>query len=77
MTDSPITRLKDGTSITIDGKDVERIRILNDIVWEKARATTLTLQAPESIVVKQTFTLKAYLVDNHGEVVNGNIIAKY
>ena len=74
MTDSPITRLKDGTSITIDGKDVERIRILNDIVWEKARATTLTLQAPESIVVKQTFTLKAYLVDNHGEVVNGNII---
>lgn len=75
MTDSsPPKRLKDGKSITIDGKDVDRIRILNDIVWEKARATTLTLQAPESIVVKQTFTLKAYLVDNHGEVINGNII---
>lgn len=78
MTDSHTNnfRLKDGKVITINGHDVERIRILNDIVWEKARETTLTLTSSlMNPVVKQSFILTAYLIDtNHSnEIINGNI----
>ena len=37
MTEPSNFRLKDGRTITIDNKDVQRIRILNDIVWEKTK----------------------------------------
>ena len=33
MTEPSNFRLKDGRTITIDNKYVQRIRILNDIVW--------------------------------------------
>ena len=44
MTEPSNFRLKDGRTITIDNKDVQRIRILNDIVWEKTKATSLSIK---------------------------------
>lgn len=45
MTDSHSNsfRLKDGIAVFIEGKDVQRIRILNNIVWEKPRAPDLVV----------------------------------
>ena len=68
-------RLKCGKTITIDGKDVQRIRILNDIVWEKTKPTTLILTGtPKSVTIGKTFNLVATLTDSYGEGINGDII---
>ena len=72
-------RLKDGKTITIDGKDVQRIRILNDIVWEKVRETSLTLtislnHGGNKITPNTSFNLQATLTDSNNQIINGNIV---
>lgn len=63
----------DGTDI-INGKDVQRIRILNDIVWEKTKPTSLTLSStPSSVISGKTFNLTAIVTDSTGKGINGNI----
>ena len=73
-------RLKDGkkiligTNIATNGRDVQRIRILNDIVWEKTKPTTLQLSAsPSAVNSGQTFTLTATIVDSTGAGINGSV----
>lgn len=62
-----------GTNI-IDGKDVQRIRILNDIVWEKTKPTSLTLSSsPSSVISGKTFNLTAIVTDSSGKTINGNV----
>ena len=81
-------RLKDGETITVNGKDVERIRILNDIVWEKRRQTFLTITTTPSLLehneetnkdetyvtIGKTFKITAILTDNHGELLDNQSI---
>ena len=38
-------KLKDAKTIFIDDNDVERIWMLNEIVWEKRRPTRITMTA--------------------------------
>ena len=58
----------------IDGKDVQRIRILNDIVWEKTKPTSLTLSSsPSSVISGKTFNLTAIVTDSSGKTINGNV----
>ena len=67
--------LKDADTIFIEGKDVERIKIFNDVVWEKIKATTLTLHSSTSSTsFVNSFTLTASLTETKtGIPVNGNI----
>ena len=67
--------LKDADTIFIEGKDVERIKILNDVVWEKIKATTLTLHSSTSSTsFVNSFTLTASLTETKtGMPVDGNI----
>lgn len=52
--------LKDGETITIDNNDVRRIRMFNDIVWEKRRQTLIEMTAsPERIMYNDTYILQA------------------
>lgn len=73
-------RLKDGreiligTNIATNGRDVQRIKILNDIVWEKTKPTTIRLSAsPSTVNSGQNFTLTATVVDSTGAGINGNV----
>ena len=67
-------RLKDGKNILIAEKEVQRIRILNDVVWEKNKPVTLTLKASSPAVNSgQNFNLIATLKSNDVPI-NGNII---
>lgn len=76
--------LKDCTDIKIDNKSVERIRMFNEIVWEKVQATKTTLAISPSVkegnyytVTKNnTFTLIATveLLKNNSTIQEGTII---
>lgn len=73
-------RLKDGKEIKIstdtntNERDVQRISILNNIVWEKTKSTTLRLStSPSTVNPGQTFTLTATIVDSSKTTINGNI----
>ena len=76
--DNTFFRLKDGTDITIEGKDVQRICILNDVVWEKTRGTTLNVTSSPSLITKgKNFTLTATLTENlKGKQIEGDITIK-
>ena len=67
--------LKNADTIFIEGKDVQRIKILNDVVWEKIKATTLTLtSSTTSTSFINSFTLTATLKEtNSGAPVAGSI----
>ena len=68
-------RLKCAKTITINGKDVQRIKILNDVVWEKTKETILGLSAtPTSVTIGKTFSLVAEIQDTNGNSIDGNII---
>lgn len=74
MTEPSNFRLKDGRTITIDNKDVQRIRILNDIVWEKTKATSLSITGtPNTVNPGKTFNLTAVITDSNGVGVNGKV----
>lgn len=67
--------LKDGRAITVENKDVQRIRMFGDIVWEKIRETVLTLtSSTSSTSFVNSFTLTATLKDIYDEPVSGTII---
>lgn len=64
-----------GTDINTNGRDVQRISILNNTVWEKTKSTTLRLSSsPSTVNSGQTFTLTATIVDSSETGINGNII---
>ena len=68
-------RLKCAKTIKINGNDVQRIRILNDVVWEKTKETILKLSAtPTSVTIGKTFSLVAEIQDTNGNSIDGNII---
>lgn len=73
MTDSTNFTLRQARNITIDNKDVERIKILNNVVWEKTKGTQITLDGPTSVVKGQNFVLRAYVTDNSNTVINGTV----
>lgn len=74
MTEPSNFRLKNGRTIIIDNKDVQRIRILNDIVWEKTKNTSTSITAtPNSVTPGKTFNLIATVSDSNGVGVNGTI----
>lgn len=52
--------LKDGETITVNNDDVRRIRMFNDIVWEKRRQTSITIDvSPKTIMYGDTYILQA------------------
>lgn len=64
--------LKDGRTITVENKDVQRIRMFGDIVWEKTRETILTLtSSTNSTSFVNSFTLTATLKDVYNEPISG------
>lgn len=66
--------LKDCYNITIEEEDVQRIKILNDVVWEKVKKTKIILTSSiQSTGINTNFILKATLVDANNNVINGNI----
>ena len=66
--------LKDGKAITIENKDVQRIRMLGEIVWEKTRATILTLaSSTNSTSFVNSFILTATLKDVDNNPIDGTI----
>lgn len=74
MTEPSNFRLKDGRTIAIDNKDVQRIRILNDIVWEKTKATSLSITGtPNTVNPGKTFNLTAVITDSNGVGINGEV----
>ena len=89
MTEPSNFRLKNGHTIIIgtqlatiddkqvitDGKDVQRIRILNDIVWEKTKSTSISVTGtPKTVNPGKTFNLTAVVLDSSGKTVNGNVV---
>lgn len=67
--------LKNAEIINIDNKDVQRIRMFNDIVWEKNKPTTTTLSiSPTSTTYGNSYTLTATTkVTKDNSLINGNI----
>ena len=73
MTDKPNLDFKKIKEINIDGKDVKRILILNDVVWEKIRPVEVTLSSSSpSVTIGKTFNLIA-TVTSENKSVNGTI----
>ena len=79
-------RLRDGYAIKFgedverDGKDAERIYILNNIVWEKNRPTQITLSAtPSAITIGKSFNLTAIVQEDRpnattNQIINGEVV---
>lgn len=65
-------KLKDAKTIFIDDNDVERIWMLNEIVWEKRRPTRITMTASTTAISwAHSYTLTAKLEDMDGNPVVG------
>ncbi len=67
--------LKNADTISIEGKDVQRIKMFNDVVWEKIKTTTLSLtSSTTSTSFVNSFTLTATLKESASQApVSGTI----
>ncbi len=68
-------RLKDCKEITIDNKDVRRIKILNDVVWEKNKQTETNITASGSFLAGEYVALDIEVINPHSnDIINGTAI---